>query len=72
MGDDRMDGLDAPATVRPYQHHLRQRLADSEKAISDARVRIIRLANGNGGGLVEALDSLVAKVREDERLRRDD
>lgn len=69
MVDDRMDGLDAPA--QPYAHFSQQRIADSERAITDARVRIIRLANGNGGGLVEALDGLVAKVREDERLRRD-
>jgi len=55
---------------QPFAHFARQRLEDSEKSIGDARLRIIRLANGSGGGLVEALDGLVAKVRENEQLRQ--
>lgn len=61
-----------PGDAQPYQHFARQRLEESEAAITEARARIIRLANGNTGGMIEALDSLVAKVRENEQLREAD
>ena len=63
-------GPDYPA--RPYAHFTTQRLEASEQEVKEARVRIIRIANGGHGGLGEALDRLVAAVREDERLRHAD